>query len=50
MPLKREFLEIVITSGGYFGFVVYRTNAVWPAVIIHDFANVANKVIIGSGL
>ena len=39
-----------ILSGTYFGFVVYRTNSVWPAVIIHVFANVANKVIIGGGL
>ncbi len=39
-----------ILSGTYFGFVVYRTNSVWPAFIIHFFANVANRVIIGSGL
>ena len=34
-----------ILSGTYFGYVVYRTKSVWPAFLIHMFANVANKII-----
>jgi membrane protease YdiL (CAAX protease family) len=39
-----------ILSGTWFGYVAYRTNSVWPAFLIHFFANVANKIIIGSGI
>jgi len=34
-----------ILSGLYLGFVAYRSNAVWPAFVIHLFANVLNVVV-----
>lgn len=34
-----------IVSGIYFGYVVYRTNSIWPAFLIHLFVNVANAVV-----
>jgi membrane protease YdiL (CAAX protease family) len=34
-----------VLSGLYLGYVSYRTNAVWPAFVIHLFANVLNAVI-----
>jgi membrane protease YdiL (CAAX protease family) len=36
-----------ILSGTYFGYVAYRTNSIWPAFLIHLFANVANRIIVG---
>jgi membrane protease YdiL (CAAX protease family) len=39
-----------ILSGTWFGYVAYRSKSVWPAFLIHFFANVANKIIIGSGI
>jgi|WetSurMetagenome_2_1015567.scaffolds.fasta_scaffold126987_2 uncharacterized protein len=34
-----ETLSTILT-GIYFGFIVYRTNSYWPALIIHIFINV----------
>jgi membrane protease YdiL (CAAX protease family) len=34
-----------ILSGLYLGYVAYRSNAIWPAFVIHLFANVLNVVV-----
>ncbi len=34
-----------VLSGLYLGFVSYRSNAVWPAFVIHLFTNVLNALL-----
>ncbi|UCF06381.1 MAG: CPBP family intramembrane metalloprotease [bacterium] len=34
-----------ILSGTYLGYLAYRTNSLWPAFLIHLYANVLNKII-----
>ena len=35
-----------ILMGIYFGYIVYRGNSYWPALIIHLFANISFRVIV----
>ncbi|MBN1755773.1 CPBP family intramembrane metalloprotease [bacterium] len=35
-----------ILSGVYFGYINYRTRALWPSVLIHLIVNFANKFIV----
>lgn len=35
-----------ILMGIYFGYIVYRGNSYWPALIIHLFANISFRVVI----
>jgi membrane protease YdiL (CAAX protease family) len=35
-----------ILMGIYFGYVVYRGNSYWPALIIHLFANISFRIVV----
>jgi membrane protease YdiL (CAAX protease family) len=35
-----------ILMGIYFGYIVYRGNSYWPALIIHLFANISFRVVV----
>ncbi len=35
-----------IASGIYFGYLAYRTNSIWPVVLLHFFANIMFKAIV----
>ncbi len=48
LHLGKPEIEIISTipMGIFFGWVTYRGNSVWPAVIIHVFINIVFRIIV----
>jgi membrane protease YdiL (CAAX protease family) len=47
LHIGRPEIEAIgcIISGTYLGYLAFRTNSLWPAFLIHLFANVINKIM-----